>query len=807
MYNLKKFRKKKHYLYKLMPFAKIISPGIVVNKDGSMMATFVYRGPDLASAIVEYLGIITVQLNSIFSGLDTNWVLYMESQRRESIAYAEDTFFPDKITQAIDDERRKYFSSGDINFENKFYFTLYWMPPSDTEGKLKSLFFGESTKKNTNANENVKSYIERCNQIFMSIKDLQLPDIYWLNKDELATYLYSMVSVNAHKIKLPDNPIMLDKLLYSSMLIGGKDTKLANEHIRIVSPLNLTKISRFGMFDGLNQKNFEYRWVTRFCCLNKQDSLSELNNPARKWRMKEKPIAQMMREFATGPDPNAKLNPNALEKGDEISLAKKDVESDECRYGYYSTVIVVKDKNRDRVEKKAEEVVQFFKDQGIDAKVEDINAIEAFLSSVPGNLHNNCRRSLVSTGNLVHLMPFTEVWSGPERNEHFNGPPLLYTQTIGSTQFRLDLHIKDVGHTIMVGMTGAGKSVHLNILAAQFRKYKNANVFIFDKGASSKILTYAVGGEFYDLANEENGDLSFQPLANIEDDQERAWCAGWLYDFICRENHDFNPDKIKKYLWQGLESMLVFPKAQRTMTVFCNGVQNETIKNALRPMTLGNEFGNMFDSDKDNLHFSKWQVFEMQRLLSNKSKDNDSLVSATLMYIFHRIEQRLEKNSNPTYISLDECWVFFKNPEFVAKIAEWLRVLRKYNAFVVFATQSLVDIVDSPIFSVVLENCPTRIFLPNKDAITEQSRAVYEMFGLNSQQTRIIADALPQKDYYYVSPKGSRLYDLVLGPKALSYCAVNKVDQIVCDKIIRKYGKENFNKEWEKYIEYKNKMQ
>ena len=110
MYKTDRFKRHKEYLKYSMPYAKIFhEPAIVLNKDGSMQATFKYRGPDLNSAIKEQLGIITQQLNAAFQGLDTGWVLYFEAQRVASKNYATDVYFPDIITKAMDEERKKFF--------------------------------------------------------------------------------------------------------------------------------------------------------------------------------------------------------------------------------------------------------------------------------------------------------------------------------------------------------------------------------------------------------------------------------------------------------------------------------------------------------------------------------------------------------------------------------------------------------------------------------------------------------------------------------------------------------------------------
>ena len=143
---------------------------------------------------------------------------------------------------------------------------------------------------------------------------------------------------------------------------------------------------------------------------------------------------------------------------------------------------------------------------------------------------------------------------------------------------------------------------------------------------------------------------------------------------------------------------------------------------------------------------------------------------------------------------------------FAQKIREWLKVLRKYNAAVVFATQSLADIAKSPLLDTVLTNCPTRIFLPNGTALEENQKKTYEMFGLNQRQIEIIASSVPKKEYYFVSPDGSRKFDLALSecPYMLSYVAVGKKEINMCNDIIAEHGVENFDEYWRKVkgVEY-----
>ena len=793
MYRLDRFHRKHVYLKDTIPYARIVGdPAVVLNKDGSIQTTFAYRGPDLGSAIKEQLSIITQQINAAIMGMDTGWVLYFEAQRKASTKYATDVYFPDPITTAMDEERKAFFSNGQ-HFESDYYCTLYWMPPSDNEGRLRD-FVVEGKKRQINsANDNIDAFAVVCDKIFSLFNALRIPCRY-LSQDEMLTYLHSCVSTTFREVRMPQHQMFLDNYLCDEPLYGGLEPRLGTHHIRIITPIGYLASSAFGLFDTLNQLDFAYRWITRYYCLSKTDSMAALNDKKRGWYGKTKSISSMIKELITSRESDGNLNQTAVTHYNEADEAITAVESDITTYGFYTTTIVVMDENPDRADDKAKIVEQALINLGFRAKTEDLNAIDAWLGTIPGNVGRNQRRPILSAGNLIHMMPISDIWAGQPRNKHLGGPPLIYTQTTGNTPFRLNLHVGDVGHTLIVGPTGAGKSVELNIIAASFRKYKDARVFIFDKGASSKVLTYGVGGNFFDLGNEAKGALSFQPLAHVDDPKEQQWVLEWLLDYARQENLTITPD-IKNLLLDAIEAVASIddPKLRR-MTTLVNFVQSVDLKGALKSLTVDGAYGRIFDSDTDNLQISSWQTFEMEKLMQTKA-----IVGPTLMYIFHRIEQSL--TGAPTIIILDECWVFFDNEQFASKIREWLKVLRKANASVIFATQSLTDIVESPIFSTVLESCPSQIFLPNDKALEESAKAQYFKFGLNQRQVEIIASAIKKKQYYYVSPLGSRLYDLALEacPISLAYVAVNKKDTQKADEIMQEHGPDAFNDYWLKY--------
>ena len=812
MYQMNLFRKKQHRLSDQMPFGRMTAievagerVAVVINKDGSLMATWQFRGPDLDSSVEEELAVITNRLQGAMASLKTNYVLWFESQRTPSIGYETTSYFPDPVTRGIDAERAQLYASGRY-YESHFYATLQYLPPKDRQEKMKELLVEGREKKLTKAEDVLESFGEQIYKLFVMFQNLQM-EVHFLEENAMLTYLHSTVSGRPRPLKYPGSRFLLDKYLYDTPLYGGLEPQLGHQHMRVIAPISYARDTVFGGFDALSRLDFPYRWMTRVYCMSKNDVLSELDMERRQWKGKLQSLSSTLADAAIreGAQNTENLNEVAVDRVAEVRDAIHAVEADHISFVYYSTAVIVLDEDREAVEEKAKIVRQLFIEHGMKAKIEDFNAVDTWMGCVPGLVGHNIRRPLISTGNLVHMMPLTAAWAGEEWNHHLDGPPLLYAQTDGSSSYRLNLHIGEIGHSLMIGPTGAGKSVHLNCIEAAFRKYQNARVIIFDKGASSKVLTLGVGGKFYDIGKA--GEMAFQPLAGIDREDERQWAQEWLADYLREEGIEVTPE-YKSILRDSLATVAGMEPRFRTMTTFISFLQSAKLKEAFYPMALadgsGNkgEYGEIFDSDVDRLSIGAWQSFEMETLMNSKR-----IVGTTLMYIFHRIENVVKdvsaSEAGPTLIVLDECWVFFENPMFADKIKEWLKTLRKYNTAVLFATQSLDDIAKSPILDTVLSSCLSRIFLPDKLATTESRRELYRAFGLNRQQIQLLAHAQPQREYYYDSPMGSRLYHLALDlcPFTLAYVSVNKGALAKCQRILDRYGAEAFNDHWMEEME------
>ena len=245
----------------------------------------------------------------------------------------------------------------------------------------------------------------------------------------------------------------------------------------------------------------------------------------------------------------------------------------------------------------------------------------------------------------------------------------------------------------------------------------------------------------------------------------------------------------KGHLWSALSSLASSPVEERTVTGLAVLLQAQPLKQALQPYCVGGPFGRLLDAETERLGRASVQAFETEGLIGAGA------ASAVLTYLFHRIEQRLD--GSPTLLIIDEGWLVLDDPTFAQQLREWLKTLRKKNASVIFATQSLSDIASSGIAAAIIESCPTRVFLPNERAIEPQILSVYRRFGLNDRQIEIIARATPKRDYYCQSRRGNRLFELGLGPVALAFCAASsKADHAAIKRLLAQSGRDAFAPEW-----------
>jgi type IV secretion system protein VirB4 len=618
-----------------------------------------------------------------------------------------------------------------------------------------------------------------------------MPERRWLDDSETLTYLHSCISTNRQRVRVPEVPMYLDALLADQPLTGGLEPLLGNAHLRILTIVGFPSATTPGVLEELNALSFAYRWSTRAIMLDKTDAVRLLTKIRRQWFAKRKSIAAILKEVMTN-EASALVDTDAHNKAMDADAALQELGSDLIGEAYVTTTVTVWDEDPRIADERLRLVEKLIQGRDFTCMVETVNAVDAWLGSLPGHVYGNVRLAPVSTLNISHMIPLSAVWAGPPVDEHFKAPPLFFARTEGSTPFRFSLHVGDVGHTLVVGPTGAGKSVLLALMALQFRRYAGAQIFAFDFGGSIRAAALAMGGDWHDLGGALSEDASepvaLQPLVLIDDAVERGWAAEWTAAILAREKISITPE-VKDHLWSALSSLASAPIGERTLTGLSVLLQSSGLKRALQPYCLGGPYGRLLDAEAERLGEASVQAFETEGLIGTGA------AAAVLAYLFHRIEGRLD--GRPTLLIIDEGWLALDDENFADQLREWLKTLRKKNASVVFATQSLSDIDGSAIAPAIIESCPTRLFLPNERAIEPQIAAIYRRFGLNDRQIEILARATPKRDYYCQSRRGNRLFDLGLGEVALAFAAASsKADQALIEQVLTEHGRENFVPGW-----------
>lgn len=782
---LKRHRSREAGVADLLNYAAMVDDGIIACKNGALMAAWIYRGDDNASCTEADRERTSAVINAALAGLGDGWMLHVDAVRRAAPSYIPSgvSHFPDKVSAAIEEERRRYFESRDTMYEGFFVLTVTWFPPLLAQAKFVELMFNDDTKPTTNAGryekllETFKKDIEtlqsRLSAVFrmerLKSRSFECEDNSVIFFDDFLQYLQLCVTGIQQPMQLPSHPVCLDALIGGQELFGGVIPKIGNKFMQVVAIEGFPPESTPGMLSMLTDFNVEYRWSNRFIFLDQHTAVSHMDQYRKKWRQKQRGIVDHVFHLNTTPDADA------LSMTLDAEAAIAEVKGGLVGAGYYTSVIVLMDEDRQALEEASHKLAQAIFNLGFAARVESINTLDAYFGSLPGHGHENVRRPLMTSLNLADLLPSSSIWTGsdfaPCPLYPPGSPPLMYCVTTGYSPFRFNLHVRDLGHTLIFGPTGSGKSTALGMIIAQFQRYVG-NVFVFDKGMSMYTLTTACGGTHFSIASDDD-HLQFSPFQFLETPGDRAWIQDWVEVLLALTLKDPVTPLQRNEVTRAIESMA--ETGGHTFTDFVSMVQDAAIREALQPYTLGGPMGKLLDADKDGLRLEGSSgsivTFEMEDLLNLK----EIWALPVLLYLFRRIEKAF--HGQPGLIVLDEAWILLDNPAFADKVREWLKVMRKANVAVVMATQNLSDAVRSKIFDVILESSATHIYLPNVHARGELSE-YYRKMDLNQQQIEIIASAIPKQEYYLTSEKGCRKFSFAIGPLAMSFVGVSDKESV-----------------------------
>ncbi|PHV05324.1 conjugal transfer protein TrbE [Janthinobacterium sp. BJB412] len=798
---LKRHRSKEAGFADLLNYAALVDDGIVVGKNGSFMAAWLYKGDDNASSTDEQREMVSFRINQALSGLGNGWMIHVDAVRRDAPGYSDPAAsnFPDPVSAAVDQERRRLFESLGTMYEGFFVLTATYFPPLLVERKFIELMFDDEAAPADHKSRTIgliDAFKRDCVNIESHLSAAVLltrlrghkvvrEDGSTATHDDFLRWLQFCVTGQNHPVLLPSNPMYLDALIGGQELWTGVVPKIGRKFLQVVAVEGFPLESTPGILTALGELPCEYRWSSRFIFMDPHEAVAHLDKFRKKWKQKIRGFFDQV--FNTN---SSSIDEDAVSMVADAQSAIAESNSGLVAQGYYTSVVVLMDEDRDKLAAAARMLEKAINRIGFTARIETINTLDAFLGSLPGHGVENVRRPLLNTMNLADLLPTSTIWTGlnyaPCPLYPAQSPPLMNCVTQGATPFRFNLHVRDLGHTLMLGPTRMGKSTKLALIAMQARRYEGMSLFVFDKGMSMYPTTKGLRGNHFTVAADDC-KLAFCPLQYLATKGDRAWAMEWIDTILALNGVVSTPDQRNEV---GQAIMNMHESGARTMSEFTLTIQDKAIRAALKQYTVDGMMGHLLDAEEDGLDLATFTTFEVEELMNLGQK----FALPVLLYLFRRIERSL--GGQPAMILIDEAWLMLGHPAFRDKIREWLKAFAKKNCLLLLSTQSLSDASKSGILDVIIESTATKIYLPNRDARNEDASALYHQMGLNAKQIDIIATAIPKRQYYVVSEGGCRLYDAALGPLALAFAGSTDKESIAAIKQLEEERGDGWVQAW-----------
>jgi len=789
----------------LLDYYSLVDDGILLLANGSFLAAWEVRGPDMDALTIHHAWAMTAHLARQLS-LGTGSTLQADQIRAEYQEYSPERPWPDPVSHLIDEERRAQFTAtcAAANFQSSYYLCVSYQVPQGSGKKAQEWFFESDGVSAGRMERELSHFRGRLLQIedalkmnllrerHTSVRRLGFRPTKRIVHDDLCRYIRYCARGEDFPFAVPYQAIFLNQHLSPGNLVTGAEPTLDNKRIRVIAIDGFPDASFAGILREMDSIPFPFRFTQQAQCMDAEEAKGLHLANHNKWGMiKLSPLQAILKKNSNAAriDPFvAKLEADALE-------ASSDAQHGLAHFVRYSAKVILIEEMEDRLNEGTRLVRDVVQRAGFGSRIETYNATAAWVSSLPGHMHRERRTAIASTLNLVHMMPFSTPFQGLRTNpSQFmppNTPPLFYALTAGRSHFRAHLQVEDRGHTFIGGPQGSGKTTLQALAITQFFGLSpDARVFAFDKQKTLYTLTKAMGGDYYDLTPG-NNKLRFCPLQYLETELDHALAASYL-SMLCRLMGLEVTAERRNNINTGIE-LLVDRSHGRSLTDFATviGALDPAVKEALQFFTIGSvASGGILDGRTDNLTLSRLSVFEVNTLYSMDTK----ITSAVLFYIFNRIWRTLTPTT-PTLVSVDELRASLDHPLAVQNFEKFLVEGRKLNMALMLSIQEIGKVLESALKTTINRECSTKIFLANPTAATGE-RKVYEEFGMDETDIEVIATAQPKADYYWTSPEGRRRIHLALGGVALSFLAgSSERDRNLADSL-SEWNPQNWTSDW-----------
>jgi len=636
----------------------------------------------------------------------------------------------DFVTYLSNEWRKKYASSE--SFFNELYISILYKP--DKAGAAIVEYFFKKLKQKSNKSvwesdmremkENLQEMSTRVLNTFRDYDAILLgvektPNGYYC---ELMEFLGAIVNCGqSMEMMVPRNTIDQyignNRLFFGSKSIEARGPR-GRKYAGIISIQEYGPSTSAGIFDGFLQMPFEYVMTQSFVFANRTVAISKMQlQQNRMIQAQDKAVSQIA----------------------EISNALDMAMSGDIGFGEHHFSILCIDDDLKSLENVLSMASVELSNCGMQPVREKANMESAYWGQLPGNLDYIVRKSTINTLNMSGFASMHNYPLGKIYGNHW-GDHVTVLDTTSGTPFYFNFHVRDVGHTLIIGPTGAGKTVLMNFLCAQAQKFR-PRMFFFDKDRGAEIFIRALGGIYTKI--DPGKRCNFNPLQMPDNGTNRTFILEWLKLLVTSNGETLSAEDIK-LLTQVIDGNFRLERKDRKLSnvVAFLGIDGPgTLAGRIAMWHGKGSYAKIFDNDEDDIDLHKARVFgfEMAELL----KDRVSL-PPVLLYVFHRINISLD--GSQTMIVLDEAWALIDNAVFAPIIKDWLKVLRKLNTFVIFATQSVEDAAKSKISDTLIQQTATQIFLPNLKA-TDVYRSA---FMLSQREYTLIKTTDPSSRYFLV---------------------------------------------------------
>jgi type IV secretion system protein VirB4 len=440
----------------------------------------------------------------------------------------------------------------------------------------------------------------------------------------------------------------------------------------------------------------------------------------------------------------------------DLGQSLRDMEILGHYFGQFSLTVILYDLDRAQLQRSSAECFKIFSTHDALLVEERYNLLNAWLAAVPGNDIYNLRRLWLANTNYADLSFLFAHNTGEAWNRHLDREYLAILETNHGTPYFFNLHYSDIAHTLILGATGSGKSFFLNFLLTHLQKYQPFT-YIFDLGGSYEATTQLFGGSYVKVGIEKR-NFTINPFS-LEPTQENLH---FLFSFVkvLIESNGYQMDNLgERDLFEAVGNLYEAPTEIRRLRSLM-GMIRKPLAEQLHKWTADGQYGALFDNAEDNLTFARFQTFDFEGM-----DKYPQVLEPLLFYILHRANASIHDATEATtskWFVMDEAWRFFRNPTIRMYIVEALKTWRKRNAAMILATQSGEDLHESELLPIIVETCPSKLFLANPGMDRDWYR---QTFHLNETEADLVARLIPKQQILVKRPDFSKVLNLSVDPQ------------------------------------------